>query len=227
MSDLWQEVWDETVQEELNNERSRGYTPDQFYVSGRKSKAYPNKETPEWWAEHGPKFVASWVNWRNHSGLDIWTTPDGEPAIELPVVAERPQPYGKLLSVIDRVMVDSEGELYILDLKSGSQTPAWPRQIALNNLGLFEQYGVRARWGGFWSSRKGSVDLKDLRIYSDEWMWEQIRMARAIRDQQLFVAQPTMMCASSCSVKDFCLAMGGPLSITIPQPGIFLESMQP
>lgn len=222
MTDLWQETWNEVLEAELAHERSGEYQPHEFYTSGRKSKDFPDKEGPDWWAHHGPRFVESWVNWRNASGLDIWTAPDGQPAIELEVVAERPQPYGSVLSVIDRVMVDDEGNLYIIDLKSGSMTPAWPRQIALNNLGLFETYGVHARYGGFWSARKGGVDpMHDLRLYDDEWLWEQVRMARDIRDRQNFLAQPTNLCMSSCSVRDFCKAVGGPLSVSVPQPIFF------
>ncbi len=221
MSDLWQQVWDETLQAELDHERSGDYTAEEFYRSGRKSKEFPEKEGPDWWAVNGPKFVASWVNWRDHCGLDIWTTPTGEPAIELQVIANK----GNLevLSVIDRVMVDGDGNLYIVDLKSGSMTPAWPRQLALNNLGLTQQFGVTAQFGGFWNARKGGVDpWHDLRIYDEPWMWEQVRMAREIRDQQLFVAQPTMLCSSSCSVRDYCKAIGGPLAPTVDHP-IFFE----
>lgn len=225
LTNLWQETWDSVLERELEHERSGDYQPHEFYTSGRKSAKFPDKENPAWWAENGPKFVASWVNWRDNCGLDILEVTDQEtgeliPAIELPVQAERPQPYGKMICVIDRVFTDGE-DLYIVDIKSGSMTPAWPRQLALNNLALYETYGLRARYGGFWSSRKGGLEWSDLRIYDDDWLWEQIRMARAIRDQQLFLAQPTNLCNSSCSVKEFCKAVGGPLSVGVPQPIFF------
>lgn len=219
---LWKETWDETLATELDLERSGDYKPEDFYVSGRRSKDWPDKESPDWWAHHGPKFVQSWVNWRDASGLDIWTTPTGEPAIELEVLANRGS-Y-EVLSVIDRVMIDEDGNLYILDLKSGSHTPAWPRQLALNNLGLNQQFGVRARYGGFWNARKGGVEpMFDLEQYDEEWMWGQVQMARKIRDQQLFVAQPTNLCNSACSVREYCKAMGGALSLTVDQPVFFSE----
>lgn len=211
---LWHQVWDETLERELNQERSRGYEPHQFYTSGRASKDFPMKEDPSWWDAKGPGFVKSWVNWRNASGLDIWTTPEGKPAIELEVLAEKDGI--EVLSVIDRVMVDEDDNLYIIDLKSGSMTPAWPRQLALNNLGLLHTFGVWATRGGFWNARKGGIDpMHDLRIYDEDWLWEQVRMAKEIRDQQLFVAQPTNLCLSSCSVRSYCKAVGGPLSITL------------
>lgn len=217
----FKEMWDELLQAELEDERSGDYQPEEFYISGRRSKDWPEKENPFWWQAKGPGFVKSWVTWRDNSGLDIWTTPEGEPAIELKVWAERGE--SELLCYIDRIMVDAEGNLYIVDLKTGSQTPAWPQQLALNNLALGYQYGVQAQYGGFWSARKGGIvgnietgdGFADLRIYDDEWLWDQVDKAREIRDRQLFVPQPTMLCKSACGVARFCKAMAGPLSITL------------
>ena len=213
---LWQPYWDAQLQEELEHERSGDYQPEEFYISGRKSKEFPDKEDPRWWASKGPGFVASWVAWRDNCGMDIWTTPTGEPAIELEAPANRGDL--EIVQVIDRVFIDSDDELRIVDLKSGSSSPAWPRQLAMNNLGLVQQFGVRARWGGFWKARSGSIEWTDLRIYDDDWMWEQVRMAREIRDQQLFVAQPGNLCKSACGVASYCKAVGGPLSLTVVQP---------
>lgn len=233
----FKEMWDEQLSAELEDERSGDYQPDQFYRSGRASKAFPNKEDPSWWAEKGPEFVGMWETWRDASDLDIWTTPDihatecpglfyeeceeragcypSTPAIEIKVEAQRGTE--KLLCYIDRVMVDEHDRLYIVDLKTGSQTPAWPRQLALNNLGLLHTFGVWATYGGFWSARKGGIDpgWSDLRIYTEEWLWEQVRVAREIRDQQLFAAQPGNLCNSACGVAPYCKAVGGPLSLLL------------
>lgn len=215
IEERFQQTWDETLSSELGNDRSGDYQPEQFYRSGRQSKDFPNKEDPSWWAARGPGFVKSWVKWRDGSGLKIWTTPDGEPAIELDATCNRGSL--KIVQVIDRVMEDADGILYVVDLKSGSSTPAWPRQLAMNNLGLQHKYGVEAKYGGFWSARKGGIDpsWSDLRIYTPDWLWEQVGRAREIRDQGLFVAQPTMLCKSACSVAPYCIAVGGALSLSL------------
>lgn len=209
----WAELWDAQLAAELENERSGDYQPDQFYRSGRASKEFPNKEDKSWWFSKGPGFVKSWATWRDACGLDIWETPDGEPGIELEVRAK----LGDLqvLCYIDRVMVDQYDRLYIVDLKSGSSTDAWPRQLALNNLGLLDTFGVWAQFGGYWKARSGTIapDWFDLRIYDPGWLWEQVRVAKAIRDQQLFAAQPNNLCGSACGVKDYCKAVAGPLSL--------------
>lgn len=217
---LFQQIWDEQVKHTEQDERNRGYDQSLWYVSGRASKEFPNKENQDWWAVKGPGFVKSWITWRDNCGMDIWTTPDGKPGIEVRTMATCPWDETlTLMSVIDRVFIDQEGDLRIVDIKSGSQTAAWPRQLAMNNLGLEQEYGLTARWGGFWDARKGGVmEWTDLRIYDSAWMWRQVEMAREIRDRGLFLAQPTNLCKSACSVKDYCKAMGGPLSLSVVQP---------
>ncbi len=209
----WQELWDAQLAGELENERSGDYQPEQFYTSGRVSKEFPNKEDKSWWFQKGPGFVKAWEKWRDNCGLDIWETPDGEPAIELEVRAQLGDM--KVLCYIDRVFVDAHDRLYIVDLKSGSSTDAWPRQLALNNLGLLDTFGVWATFGGYWKARSGGItpDWFDLRIYDPAWLWEQVRVAKAIRDQQLFAAQPNNLCNSACGVRDYCKAVAGPLSL--------------
>jgi hypothetical protein len=158
--------------------------------------------------------------------MEIFPGAEGEvvPGIELEVWAERMNGdrYEGVKSVIDRVMFSPEtNERYIVDLKTGSMTPPWPLQMALNNLGLVHTYGeeYRARWAGFWSARKGGVGKwHDLSIYPDEWLWEQVAKAYTIRDLQLFIPAPNSnLCTSACGVRDYCLAMGGSKAIFLPQ----------
>lgn len=209
---MWPEVFGTFLDEA--KERSPEFDPEDYYRSGRASKDWPDKETPEWWAKKGPEFVKQWVMWRDNSGLEIWQAPnletgELEPAIELEVHAYGPDAlYVK--SVIDRVYIDPAGDLRIVDLKTGSHTDAWPRQMAYNALGILSQYGEEARWAGFWKARSGGVpQWFDLSVFSPEWLWEQAWKAREIRDRQLFIAAPNNLCASACGVKQWCVAMGG------------------
>lgn len=207
--DLWNEWFNHYLDETL--ERQPSFDPYDYYRSGRASKAHPDKEDLAWWQENGPRFVDLWVQWRDVCGLTIHEVPDHEgtlsPAIELETLVEN----GPLIvkSVIDRVMTDGT-DLYIVDLKTGSSTPPWPLQLALNNLGYGLTYGEFARWGGFWSARKGGVEKWfDLSIYTPEWLWDVVAKAKEIRDRQLFIPNPNNLCASACGVRQYCVAMGG------------------
>lgn len=209
----WQEHWDAAFDDAKR--RHPEFDPEEYYRSGRASKDNPDKEDPKWWAINGPKFVKSWQQWRTHAELAVWETADpdtGEiiPAIELGVWADAEvEGLAPVRSIIDRVM-EKDGDLYIVDLKSGTYTDPWPLQLALNNLGLYHTYGVRAKWGGYWKARKGGVEVwHDLTRFSDTWLWEQVHAAQQIRDQQLFLANPNNLCTSACGVAQWCVAMGG------------------
>lgn len=216
----WEHYWQEALDEA--KERNPEFDPEDYYRGGRASKLWPNKEDPSWWAHHGPKFVKAWQMWLLHHEFSIWEYPDhnGElqPGIEVEVEAYfEPEPdriWGekpvRVVSIIDRVLVDSDGGLRILDLKSGSMTDAWPRQLILNNLGLVHTHGERATHAAYWKARQGEVPTwHDLSAYSDAWVWQQVVHARTIRDNQLFIAQPNNLCNSACGVREHCVAMGG------------------
>ena len=215
LEQLWADEWQAALDEA--KERNPQFSEDDYYRSGRATKEWPDKETPEWWAKKGPEFVKQWVMWRDHSGLEIWEYPDEEsgelkPAIELEVWAYGSE-HVRIKSVIDRVYVDPEGDLRIVDLKTGSHTDAWPRQMAYNALGVTHTFGDIAnppRWAGFWKARSGGVpEWFDLSVYSEEWLLEQAWKAQQIRDQQLFIAAPTNLCKSACGVSQWCPAVGG------------------
>lgn len=212
IEELWSIVWQECFDEAKT--RHPEFEPAEYYRSGRASKDWPEKETPEWWSVKGPEFIKQWVMWRDASGLEIWQVPnletgELEPAIELEVHAYGPDDL-YIKSVIDRVYVDTAGDLRIVDLKTGSHTDAWPRQMAYNALGVECQYGDTPRWAGFWKARSGGVpEWFDLSVFTPEWLWEQAWKARQIRDQQLFIAAPNNLCKSACGVAQWCVAMGG------------------
>lgn len=205
----WEFYWDEALTKEL--ETHPGFDPEEYYRSGRVSKANPDKEGPEWWAVNGPKFVRAWISWRSFSELEIWEYPDSDgvlqPAIELEVWANG----DTVRCFIDRVMVEPEsGALHIVDLKTGSMTDAWPLQMIINNLCLSDALGIRADYAGFWKARSGGVEKwHGLEKYTDEWTREQVGKARLMRDLELFVAHPNSLCNAACGVRAYCLAVGG------------------
>jgi RecB family exonuclease len=56
---------------------------------------------------------------------------------------------------IDRVMVTPDGELVVLDLKTGARTPSSDLQLAVYAAGIERKYGVRPTYGAYWMAREG------------------------------------------------------------------------
>lgn len=110
----------------------------------------PNKKNYEWWLIYGPLFIEKWIEWKKTSGFSILIMPDGSPAIELEFSIEQSGDIPPLVGFIDRVYVDSDGDVTVLDLKSG-KIPDGPLQTAIYGYGLKKQYGIDAKFGMFWS----------------------------------------------------------------------------
>ena len=178
-------------------------------AGGRASKKYPEKENRDWWMAEGPSMVHNWYNWRmTNPNIDVWTTPDGQPAVELGVNV--PLPGGVILKAyIDRIMVDTNtGETIIVDLKTG-QPPKSGLQLAVYRLALQQQFGIAPQFGAYWMARGGTLDtVYDLTFYGDDMVARWMRDVKKSIDQELYVPNMTMMC-NSCGVKESCYAYSG------------------
>ena len=165
---------------------AEGHKPEDIRAGGRATKEYPNKEDGTWWLKHGPLMVDRWVDWRSNSGWQIWNTPDGIPAIELGMMVEMAGVPVKMS--IDRVMVTPEGELVVLDIKSGSRTPQSDLQLAFYAAGLDLAYGIRPKFGTYWMARTGiASSFIDLDVMPTYKIVDMVRMFDSTRRQGLFI----------------------------------------
>lgn len=188
-----------------------------------KTKARPNGEDGEWWKAHGPGMVQSWIDWRHKSKWRTWTTPDGQPAIELGL--EVMTPAGRMVKMfIDRIFVtEPTKQLAIVDLKSGARTPESDLQLGFYRYGIFKQYGIDIRLGGYWMARKGGIEtVEDLTRFKpaliEAWL---ARFDRAI-GQGIFIPHPTTRCRS-CSHRHYCACHGGKYQHLDPDYGAIGE----
>jgi len=183
-------------------------------ASGKATKAYPHGEDEQWWLDHGPGMVDNYVRWRDSSGWKIWETPDGQPAIELPILAnvgiDAP-----LKAFVDRVFVSNgqpfgaEKNLVIVDLKSGARSPVSDLQLGVYRLGILEQWGVRIDWGAYFDVRKGELSQPfSLVRYAPGLVCHWFRQYYDAVKQQLFIPNLSHWCRA-CGVRDFCAAYGG------------------
>lgn len=177
-------------------------------VSGRATKANPNKEDGSWWYSNGPSFVHAYYAWRmNNPHLKIWTTPAGVPAIELEVAVEIGNDT-KIKGGIDRVFVnEQDGERLIVDLKSG-KAPSSGLQLAVYRLALLKQFGDAPRYGAYWLAREGQLgQIFDLHQYHEDMVARWMRDVYKAINLGIFVPNMGQLC-DYCGVRKDCYAFG-------------------
>ncbi|MFJ2176380.1 RecB family exonuclease [Streptomyces sp. NPDC087851] len=110
------------------------------------------------WNALGPELVQAYIDWRERSPWEIWTTPDGEPAIELDVGGMLPGCPVEIKGYVDRIFHDPMFDrLVILDLKSGKRAPKSGDQFGAYGALVAQKYGVTAHLGVPFMNRKGTV----------------------------------------------------------------------
>lgn len=162
-------------------------------------------EDYQWWLENGPIFAKSWGDWRQRSTQwEIWTTPDGVPAIELEFLVD----FGGIpvKGYIDRVMVKTDGsELMAVDLKAGRFIPETTDQLLLYAAALEIQYGIRPELGGYFDNRKGRLIYPErMDVETAEDTIERIGWFMAQANAGEFLARPGRQCINFCSVSQHC-----------------------
>lgn len=172
-------------------------------------------EPIEVWDQMGPGLVQAYIDWRERSPWKIWTTPAGEPGIELDLSGRLPGCPVEIKAYADRVFKDPLfGGLWILDLKSGKKPPKTPSQFETYSALFKAKYGVAADNGVVFMNRCGTVGkIYDLSGATPEAVgavygaaWEQVQ-------EHLKTGFPadTSDCFL-CDVSASCAAKGGPLA---------------
>jgi putative RecB family exonuclease len=187
------------------DETDRKVKPSDFYASGRRSKEWPDKENEKWWRQNGPLMVQRWVNFKKVSPWEIWLTPQGEPAIELGMLADIDGTPIKMFT--DLIMEVPNNGLAVVDKKTGSRVPKYPIQLAIYGEGMAQTFGeeCRPQWGAYWMGRTGELTPPvDLNLYYPHLL-PQVRSARRIVALDLWLPNPSDLCGS-CSVNASCYA---------------------
>lgn len=199
VKDLWLEYLDKEKSRQI---ASTGQETALWRTGGRATKANPNKEDGTWWSTEGEKMLQRWADWRSGShGWTIWVNDDGIPAIELGLT---PTLGGVQVKMhIDRVMVTPDGELVILDLKTGQRTPSSDLQLAFYAAGMEQQLGVRPSYGTYWMAREGTTSpLVDLNFLSKDKVEEMIADFERARQARLFI--PNLNNCKMCDLTKDC-----------------------
>lgn len=169
-------------------------------------------EPIEVWNQMGPEFVQAYIDWRQRSPYEIWTTPDGVPAIELDVSGYLPGCPVEIKAYLDRVFRDPVfDQLIIVDLKTSKRPPKSADQFGVYAALLEAKYGVRARLGAPFMNRKAALGAPyELAEYTADHVgamfgeaWKQILSGKFDANlSECFI----------CDVSSSCHAKGGPLA---------------
>lgn len=214
-ADDWIGNAEEIFLEAINEEAEKtGIAPEDWRVSGRASKAWPDKETRAWWLYNLPSLGEAYAAWRAaHPELQIWVTPDGEEAIELELRVEIPGVRTPFLAYVDRVFENRAlgGALAVVDLKSGSM-PVEDLEQLVSYASLMEiRYTRRPEFGGIYGARKGALqpvfkdglELMPLGHVSTETWLRGVRSQERIIATGEFPASPGRHC-NWCDVAKAC-----------------------
>ncbi len=205
LAGLFYEAFDEEVNQKIADSQT---DPSTWKAGGKVSKKYPNKEDEKWWRDYGPTFVQAYADWRESVPWQIWTTPAGEPAIELELFAT----FGEVpvRMFIDRIFVTQYGELAVVDLKTGASPPKdQGLQLGFYASGIEEVFGVRPGVACYWNARTGGVTPPyDIDHLTPAFLGQLLGEFVRARESGLFIPNLSMGCGN-CGVKRACAAVGG------------------
>jgi putative RecB family exonuclease len=164
-----------------------------------------SSEPIEVWNQMGPAFVQAYIDWRQRSPYEIWTTPDGVPAIELDVSGMLPGCPVEIKAYLDRVIVD---------IKTSKRPPKNADQFGVYAALLEAKYGVRARLGAPFMNRKAALGTPhELDKYTPAFVGEMFGEAwKQILSGDFPADGIDNGACYLCDTSSSCYAKGGPLS---------------
>lgn len=198
---------------------SSGFDPDTWDSAGR-----GNTQDREWWLENGPRLARNFIDWyESKPDVNVWTTPDGKPAIELDLTAR----FGSVdvRAVVDLVLAmgDENPALVVVDLKSGSTYPHSDRQLATGVNAIERVYGIRPRYATFFMLRgtgtKKNVFFQEPPLetrgvsFNVTYLANEFGMFDKAVQEGIFPANPGDSCRR-CPVAYACAEVGGEMSST-------------
>lgn len=173
-------------------------------ATGRSSNQWPNKENADWWDHHGPQHVQAWVDWWDARLTEGWNML----GVELPFECEI---EGVLIvGYIDRLVVDNNGQVRVIDLKSGARKEASLLQLAIYRLALAATQQPVPELGAYFRTRFPGTEPEwaVLSRFRSDLVGRWLSNAKTAIEQQIFIPNIADHC-SWCGVKEHCTAWGG------------------
>ena len=203
------EEFAKAVQSEVSHS---GFPVSEWFWSGRRTP----EEDIAWWQANGPQLVQNFIDWYEYNpDISVWVTPDGVPAIELPLeVTFGSVPFRGYIDLVLQIGT----ALVVVDLKTSAKVPVTPRQLGFYASGIELAYGIRPRYGTWFMNRGiGRSEPKtffqrpvDLGVpqYSIAYLTRELEQFERGIQAGVFPANPGDNCAR-CGVAYACTAASG------------------
>ena len=212
-----EELFEENLDKQIREAQLKTEVPKEEWIAA----GYRPKQDESYWRENGPQMVSNWLRWkgaREQAGWRIHILPDGTEAIEVKFEsALMLTSYGSQLErevrwSPDRIFFLPNGDLVVVDVKSGSTTPKTLLQQGLYATLLEQEYGIRPKYGTFVKVgvKAGGVHtpLAPLAKYDQRYFEQLFSAYRAQAETGTFLPTVGDMC-DRCGVAQFCYAAGG------------------
>ena len=169
------------------------------------------RETRAWWEEKLLGFLQEYVRWRDDRFWQGWSWLElnGKPAVEFSVRGE----IGGVpaLGYVDRAMVSPEGEVFLVDIKTG-RWPAPREQLDAYALLMHQTYDLMPSFGQMYAARKAEISDTYAFDHSPEHLNDWFKSAVLGIENAIFLPNPSQLCGS-CEVQPYCSLKGDPNSI--------------
>lgn len=186
-----------------------GIPMDQWRVAGRATKEKPNKEDFNWWRFEGARQAQEYKTWLRLSDWKIFVN-EGKGMAEFETTAT----FGgmEVKGFADALMVSPDGELVIVDFKSGTRVPSNKFQLGLYTAAIERALNIPVSKGAYMMTRKTEMtDLFDLSRFTPRYFDNVFSMAKIALENDVYIPNPGDAC-NMCDVSDYCYSVGGALA---------------
>jgi hypothetical protein len=206
IEDTWEWAHEHHINEQVERLREQGAPPEWLDPANWRC-ANKGTETIEWWRKSGLRFCEDYARWREQSDLTIIEL-NGSLVMETELM---PILHGIPVKMYpDRLMVDGNGQLLIVDMKTGSKDVKLGLQLGVYKVGIEKLLGLDVEWGAYYMARKGTT-LPPLPL--GHWTEDTVGSVFRTFDEQERAGQylPRLgdHCNWKCAVKEWCVYQGG------------------